>query len=342
MQFARYDRDSNMELFRIVSMLLVMVVHACFLSLGVPSHDDAVANPMSVFWRFESHSLSVVCVNVFVLLSGYFGIRFKLRGLLSLLFQAIFFAIVVVLSLLASGYNTSSPFQLLQNIFMLNGPDYWFVKAYIGLYLLAPALNLFIETQSRKTILTFLVVFYIFQTIYGWLSLYGAEWMGGGYSAFSFVGLYMLARYVKINNSLASVRRGYFLLTYFGISVLQALVALLVTYKGIEVAGRLFTYTNPLVIIQSMALLLYFSRLSFKSQTVNWVASSVFAVYLLGCNELVLRPIYGKVIGGFYEKYDLFGFLGCTSLVILAVFVVAIPLDRIRLFTWNRMAKLIS
>lgn len=46
------ERDSNIELLRIVAMILVMIVHASFLAIGVPQTIDAVSLPISTFTRF--------------------------------------------------------------------------------------------------------------------------------------------------------------------------------------------------------------------------------------------------------------------------------------------------
>ena len=42
-------RESNFELLRIIAMLLVMITHATFLALGVPTHDDSINIPYSSF-----------------------------------------------------------------------------------------------------------------------------------------------------------------------------------------------------------------------------------------------------------------------------------------------------
>jgi hypothetical protein len=40
-------------------------------------------------------------------------------------------------------------------------------------------------------------------------------------------------------------------------------------------------YNNPFVVIAAVMLLLFFLSWSFQSKTINWLASSVFAAYLL-------------------------------------------------------------
>ena len=87
-------RESNFELLRIIAMLLVMITHATFLALGVPTHDDSINIPYSSFGIFLSQSFSTVCVNIFVLLSGWFGIKINLNGFQNLSFK--FFSLQVL------------------------------------------------------------------------------------------------------------------------------------------------------------------------------------------------------------------------------------------------------
>jgi surface polysaccharide O-acyltransferase-like enzyme len=71
----------------------------------------------------------------------------------------------------------------------------WFIKSYIGLYILSPILNCFCEKATEKQFVIFLTGFYIFQTLYGLLD--AVTFINGGYSTFSFIGLYILAQYIK-------------------------------------------------------------------------------------------------------------------------------------------------
>ena len=89
-------RNSNMEMLRLLAMFMVLVYHADFLSLGVPKMDFAMnaSQWIDSSLRFLIQSACVVCVNVFVMLSGWFGIRPKLDRFISFLFQVTFFTIV--------------------------------------------------------------------------------------------------------------------------------------------------------------------------------------------------------------------------------------------------------
>ena len=63
-------RDSNMELLRIMSMLLIMVLHADFTAISVPSIEQCHDSVSTSFFRFFIEALTVVAVNVFVMLSS--------------------------------------------------------------------------------------------------------------------------------------------------------------------------------------------------------------------------------------------------------------------------------
>ena len=60
-------------------------------------------------------------------------------------------------------------------------------------------------------------------------------------------------------------------------------------------ARKMYYYTCPFVIVQAVAFLLFFSKLSFYSRLVNWIAISTFAIYLLHSQHY-----FGKM---FYENY---------------------------------------
>ena len=80
------ERDSNIELLRIVAMLLVMMVHANFFTLGPPSQTDINTSFVSSFMRFFCESLCIICVNVYILISGWFGINAKAKRIIEFIF----------------------------------------------------------------------------------------------------------------------------------------------------------------------------------------------------------------------------------------------------------------
>ena len=187
-------RQSNIELLRIIAMFLVMVVHADYFALGSPDSADMLIAPIPTATRVFIEALSICCVNVFVLISGYFGIRPKKSSMTSFLFQILFFFVLIYGVCLATGISSSSVQGILQ-CFCLTSAN-WFIKAYLLLFILAPVLNAFIEKGDCKLHRNVLIGFYLIQTVYG--CLFSADFFDNGYSTLSFIGLYLLARYIKL------------------------------------------------------------------------------------------------------------------------------------------------
>ena len=337
------ERDSNMELLRCVAMFLVVLVHTGFLSLGLPTQEEAVNDPMSVFMRFLTQSASVVCVNVFVLLSGWYGIRFNKKRLGNFLFQVLFFSVLIYVVLVAIYPEKYLNVKSLSMVFLLNGEDYWFVKSYLLLFLLAPFLNGFLEEpKNRNLVKSILGFFFLFQTIYGWIRIRGAIELEGGYSALFFMGLYVLMRYIKIYGfPIMKYSSMLYMLFFCVVTIINALVAFLLARMNVIVFGRIFTYTNPLVILQSLALIFAFSRFKFQNRFVNWIAISSFSVYLTHSNGFILRPFYGKWINFLFENFNTFCFVIYVSITIAIIFLISTLIDKIRLYIWMKLEKLI-
>ena len=289
-------RESNFELLRIIAMLLVMITHATFLALGVPTHDDSINIPYSSFGIFLSQSFSTVCVNIFVLLSGWFGIKINLKRFSEFIFQIFFFTSIIFIGLYI--YSSNVITNALLTFFMFHSSDYWFVKAYIGLYLFSPILNIF---------------------------------------AVSFFFLYLMAKYTRqyLLPDINKISQKLYITVYISIVLFIATLAFIVTRLEFPIAGRLFTYTNPLVLLESLLLIIIFSRISIKSKIINWVGISCFSVYLLHANELLLRPYYGKIINNFSVTESIECFLISTTFFILGIFLVSILLDKVRIAVWN-------
>ncbi|MCH5327269.1 MAG: acyltransferase family protein [Duncaniella sp.] len=184
-------RQSNFELLKIIAMFLVLIAHADFYSLGTPGQEDFASSPVNAVTRTVFQAISIVCVNVFILISGWFRIRPSLKGFLNLIFQCAFFYGGYYIIAVVTGYATLSLGSIVYALCPDSNGISWFIVAYIALYILSPILNSFLENSSKKQIEIFLVSFYLFQTVYTIYLLTG--YISHGYSPFSFIGLYVLA-----------------------------------------------------------------------------------------------------------------------------------------------------
>jgi peptidoglycan/LPS O-acetylase OafA/YrhL len=80
-----------MELLRIIAMFMVLVLHSNFAAVGEPTCDIINNNPFSQSLSVLTESFAVVAVDVFILISGWFGIHSSVKGFGNFVFIVIFY-----------------------------------------------------------------------------------------------------------------------------------------------------------------------------------------------------------------------------------------------------------
>lgn len=335
------ERESNIELLRIISMILVLVSHASYTSLEPPTQEEISVSLDSAFLRGISESLSEVCVNIFILISGWYGIKVRTVRFIELLFQVLFVSLFIYTIMRLFGLIQPMNINEWIELILIKHRGYWFVKAYIILYLFSPVLNTFIENVSRKQLKTFLTAFFVVQVIYGFYH-YGS-WYAGGYSPLSFMGLYLLARYMRIYpNKFTQFNKFVDLFFYIVISVFTAVCSLAMTYIWGKGGTVLFLYSSPLVILSSVSFFLFYTKLSFHNIIVNWVAASCFSVYLVHNSPYLFHPYYIDIIKHWHDTETSCLFLLYTIGLMTVYFVFSILFDKVRLMVWGFIYGLCS
>ncbi len=328
-------RQSNMELLRIIAMLMVLIAHADYLSIGIPLCDDISTAPISSFFRIVIEVICLICVNLFVLISGYFGIKWNLKGIANLLFQIYFWNIIIYLILHCigiidiTGYKTNFIFAM---------KNWWFVEAYLALWLVSPLLNRFTADWTQKQARQYLLISWGIIFI-GWLVpnfLYISQ-----ESIILFINIYLTGKYIAqfdINFKLRN--RNYYLLAYITISVLTALFILISTTHLPE--NQLIRRSNiymllcnfPVSVFGAICLFLYFKDLHINNKYINYIAASTFAVYLIHCHPRLIC-YYMDASNYIYKHFDTLPYILLISLFIIATFCLCVLLDQIRIFAWN-------
>lgn len=333
------QRLSNIELLRIISMIMVLALHVNFFTLGAPSLYEIQTNCFGAVSRVFFEFLCIVAVNVFVFISGWFGIKAKKKGLLRFLFQILFFYVGIYIVFVLSGKQKLS-WDGVQCCFLLKKTG-WFIKSYLCLYLLTPVLNVFVEKADKKLFARVLVAFFVFELVYGWLFKDAAKFFELGYSTISFVGLYLLARFVRLYGkscSLFVLPKFCDLAIFLAICVSQTLVFVVLRYYGLAFINNLWAYSSPFVIVSALYLLLFFSKIEFSSKVVNIIASSSFAAYLLHSFFCII-PFYQAKARQIFYSYDGVVCLFYMVVLILVVYFVAIAIDKIRMVCWKQIEE---
>lgn len=280
-QLKEKKRDSNFELLRLVAMLMVVQMHVNYGTMRIPTYADVVGYPVDTFTRIFFQQVSVVGVNLFVLISGWFGIRPSLKRVVSMFYQVAFWGVIST----GLAYALGLPLlwgDIAKSFFF--GSTYWFITAYVALCVIAPILNSYVEHTHPRSILLMLMALFFLEAIYEWILQ--TQTFGSGYSAFAFVGLYIAARYLRLYDTKLLIQPAS---RAWGGYLLATAVPAVIAFASIRFFGEGFhpliycshvVYTSPFVVVASLCLFLAFARLSFYSRVVNWLAGSVFSVYL--------------------------------------------------------------
>ena len=335
-------RESGVELLRIVAMLMVLAIHANYWRIGVPSSDDIAHGAGAVFVRILLQMLSSPCVDVFIIISGYFSIAPKLKSMTSLWFLLAFWNFVadVPYSLYANGHvNILTVVRHM--VFPFVG---WFIPAYLGLYLISPILNAYAlgcekRTFSRYLLLAFSLQFF-FDTIYPRWSIFDHTIFNGGCSVLSFALLYLLGRFIRMHGELFyRIKSRYWLLLYFIVFIGWASVQFLLLaweMKGLArqlaeyVVQNGASYVNPFVILGSLFLFFAFRSIKFSSCVVNYIATSVLGVF---CFHSL--PFYEKIVRWAFSTHDGFSVVVIDAVIIALVYSAGTVIDQLRIVIWK-------
>ena len=277
-------------------------------------------------------SFAIVAVDCFVLISGYFGISFKIRNLLKLYLQCFFIGLIGYLLYVVFTDNSLDIAKLCARVFAFTRNRYWFLYAYLFLIFISPLLNFAIDKMNKMQYRRVVILLSFFMLYFSYIRNVGDNTIGMSYVQFVF--LYLIARYIGLYISLETIRRNRYkyLIGYIITSLCTFLFALVEQSLHLELPFlRPYPYNSFFVVVGALFLLLFMLSIDIKSRAINWISSSIFAVYLLQDNSYfgfqVLYPwtesIFIMVGDNIAIRY---GLLLCGSVLFV---IIAVLCDKV-------------
>ena len=275
------ERQSNIELLRILSILALLLLHFCIYSLY---HSVAYANQTG-FWEYFPRivcSLTTIQVNIFVLISGWFGIRTNIKKIISFYLICVFYALLTYgLSFIDTATTFSIKNFILSFLPFSFLPGWWFVKAYLVLMLLAPLFNKAIEHMSKQEYIWVLCALTLINVYYGFLSQQPINPHGTNFMQLMY--MYFIGRYLALHVSIGQnkLRKWSAIFAIIGIAIYS--VIWIANDHSLHIVNSLtfFNNNNPLAIFNAIVIFLFFTTIPFQSRPINWLAKGVFPVYLI-------------------------------------------------------------
>lgn len=320
------ERNSNIELYRILATFLVLVVHwnGWFVG-GLPEIIKTEELLSNVGGQLLIRGFSVCCVNCFILLSGFFGMKLKWRSVINLY--------VTLLSIFIPFYlyecvinHTFSLLELLKwgEGFSRSG---YFIQNYVLLLFFSPILNSFVKDNGKK-ILWWVLAFWGIEFWFDCIQHVDTMGFKQGYSFLHFVLMYMIGRCVFLYlPKLQLVKAKYWMLFYF-------LCVIATSALYVMNIGHSWGYCNPLVIASAICLFLPFTYRNYHNRKINAIAKSTLPVYIMQC----FNPGYCTLVcidNKLLVSLPYYQYLLASVLVQVAFFCVCVMYDKARLMITN-------
>ena len=327
-------RFSNIELLRIISMLMVILSHY-YCHGNFP--EDSFLSANKIVMQLLSCG-GKIAVDIFVIISGYFLVtqKFSCLKLSKFLSTTYFWSLsVLIFSISLFGIESLRP-DLIQKSLIPITPISWFARAYLHLYLIFPLLNKLIYRLEKKKLLliisSLLIVFFVVPTIKN------VALGGYGNSLFMFSCLYFIGAYLRLYTN-DRIEKNLLYIGILGLSIIWSSV-IIFDYLGLNdtyytVKANIISFpssgANIFVLFAALGLFVYFKRMSISyNNYINTIAATTFAIYLIHDNSLINDWLWNKIICGsnFYHS----DFLVVHMVVsCIAIFIVCSMLDLLRI-----------
>lgn len=310
MKSIQNERNSSIELLRIFAILFIISHH--FLVHGMKLWEDI---SWSNYILLTLDSAFYVAVNCFVLISGYYSIRFDWKKLLRIyLLTAIIGGIGYLTHLIIDDATLGRSVIYNTVLCISHPPKTWFVQIYVFLFLFSPLINAALSSLDKGKMKQVLCLMTIVCVYIGWF------WQDnvnkGGDNLINFIWCYCIGYYLKNYFKIDRFAKIYYLLIWILASCLNTVLS--ITIDSYIPRG----HNNPLIMIAAINLFLFFRSFNFSSKYINIIAGSTLGVYLIHENTYLSRFLYRSDCVSFYQS-NIFNFV----LTVVGLFVICVLID---------------
>lgn len=281
-------RQVNFELLRILCMYMIVIGHCLFHGRVTAKLGYGTTN---YFLSYLIQSFSVVHVNCFVMIAGYFAIdkEFKAQRLTKFWKQVAFYSVGICLIYGICAGVTGT--DVLKAVLPISAYNYWFASVYMGLILLMPFVGMLAMRLTKaqyRYLLLLLTLFFSVNHMLFRVNTYGSY---SGRELPWFLFLAYLAGYVKLHTKKEKKYFWYGLLGYAASSliVLASVYVSVATHQ--EDIGYFLNYNSPPALLATVSLFLCVRNMPWKETRLDGfilkAASAAFGVYLIHDNYLI-------------------------------------------------------
>lgn len=332
MSVSNKERFTNLELYRIICMILI-ISHHYVVNSGLWSEMNATMDSPNSIYLYLFGMWGKICINCFVLITGYFMCTstISLIKFIRLFIQIFFYNFVIYSIFVLLGKASFPPIHFLLNIWPINGINQNFGSCFLVFYLTIPFLNILVQNMTKRKhqlLLLLLLFFYSIMAIpylnYNVTFNY-VSW---------FVILYLISsslRLYPIKND-KSVR--FWGLMAF-ISIVSCITSVLyLIYKEQYPYKYVMDSNQLLALICGICSFMFFKNIKIKqSKIINIIASTTFGILLIHANNDIMRQWLWR------DTVDCVGHYGIntldlivySSMSVLIIFIICSIIELLRI-----------
>ena len=336
----KQPRSSNLELYRIVCMLMI-VAHHYVVNSGVMAATGPIGeNPQAVNSLFMMlfGAWGKTGINCFLMITGYFMCtsRITLRKFIKLLAQIYFYHLLLYPIFLLAGYETLSVSRLVKLALPFWGFNNGFTSCFIIFYLTIPFWTIVVQNMTKRQHTVLLILLLSCYTLLGSIPTFKVT-----FNYITWFGIiFLIASYIRLYPSPLFERRvlwGW--LTLLFIMLGQASVAVL--QSKLHVGFFFMSDCNKFFAVTvAVCSFLWFKNLNIKySKVINAFGAATFGVLLIHANSnAMIQWLWKDTVDviGHYQTLTTGELMLFSTGVVLAIFIICNLIDQLRIATLEK------
>lgn len=285
------NRQSNLELLRIVCILLIISIHYYEYGFVIPENEPVSINYIFLrFLGFGGH----MGVNLFVIISGYFLVeqKFRVERAVKIWIQV---SVITMVNFILNGeFGKNAVFM---SVFSIPNGMYWFATTYFLLYIFSDFINVTLKSLTRRQMFNLICIMVtivsVLPTFFGWRMVSS--------NLLLFIMLYSIGAYIRLYSPRILESKYCLMIGVLFHWACFAASAAMVCMQGrmpvlLRIADRMDATTDITIIIAAVLIFAGFNNLKIKeSKIINFLARSTFGVYLIHCMSYFITTVFQEI-----------------------------------------------
>lgn len=332
-------RDSNIELLRIISILLIVASHFSVHGSFVYDHTQITFNKLFLQLLPMGGNLGL---DLFVLITGYFlisssGVRIK--KLLSLWLQMLTYSVLLLICVSIFLERALGIKLIVKHLFPVVFENWWFASTYFILYIISPYINKFIHELTKSQLRNLI---YLLSILWVIIPTFLSKSMQSSDLLF-FIYLYIIGSYIRLYSEDFKLKKSkYFIIAI--VLVIFAFMSVLIfdilgmKYSIFATHARYFLERHKIpVVLLSICLFIGFTKINIgKRKIINLLSSATFGVYLIHDAPIMRVWLWEKIFKN-NQFLDSPYLIGYAILVTVVVYTCATVIELIRQNTLEKL-----